>query len=1054
MPVPAEAGTTVQGTGSDTLAFVRPGEVELRDTDGTSRKVALPEDYAVPAAFGSIVTAAKTVAHTDGTRRAVSWHLLSPRPDGTTQDVTVTGPDDGTRVGRILAGDASGLLMWTPVQNDQLRVGVVSTETGRFAELTPEVPRSYSHAKLSPKYIALFNELSTSVNTVLVTSRTAPSTPFTTVDLNNYDSSGTSNHQFAIVGDWLVYKSSRNTLDAVPIAGGPALTLLPKIAGGPSAGPDGTAAVIGGSNSVDWALRRITPDASGKPVVTVVKRLPKPARIKGIALAQGRLSVVDNSEYGDWEWARDISTSGALTFGDRTKLTGIPMDWCAPNDSACAAYRALGDGRFMRRVAADDTNWRYYVNGPGDGDFRDLGLPAGGRIDDVSADYLVHTVPGAPGKQIVITTWGQFLEQRAPVASALWGTWLWSAGTEEGTVTAKDLKAGKTVDSVNTGAPCVPTELQAAGRWLYWSCGEDGPAGVYDRTAKTSRSVPSGEALLGDGYVVTHDKTAGKLVLTGAAADGPASRVVGALPDTGVSQRHVRWSVDRFGGHLAYVDAEEQVHVVPTGVAAQPPAVLGRTPDSPVIKADSGHTLLTRLYSKPVSWTLTARHVRTGLTSELAAGANVRGELSIGWNGRDKAGTLLPNGAYLWTLTARPADGVGAEVQESGSVTLFNGSSSASSRFVAVTPFSGAPARILDTRSGLGARKGRVGAGGSITLQAAGHGHVPATGVTAVALNVAAVLPTASTYVTVHPYGTARPATSSLNVPAGRILANMVVVPVKDGKVTLYNHAGSVDLVADVTGYYTTATSGTLFQPLTPTRIVNSLSGLGVPKGKVQGGIIATAPVLGRGGVPGSGVSAVVLHLTVTNATASTHVSVYGTRFLDSWQHSHVHAAAGRTASNLVVVPMGADLNFHNAFGAVDVLADVVGYYPDGHEGSLFEPLPPTRALNTLSGTGAPKAKVGARGTVTLQVAGRNGVPATGVTAVVMNVTATNATAATYVSVYPYGTSRPNTSNLNVTAGRPVANLVVVPVKDGKVTLYNHAGSVDLLADVQGFYAP
>ncbi|MEV4950299.1 hypothetical protein [Streptomyces sp. NPDC053755] len=67
----------------------------------------------------------------------------------------------------------------------------------------------------------------------------------------------------------------------------------------------------------------------------------------------------------------------------------------------------------------------------------------------------------------------------------------------------------------------------------------------------------------------------------------------------------------------------------------------------------------------------------------------------------------------------------------------------------------------------------------------------------------------------------------------------------------------------------------------------------------------------------------------------------------------------------------------------------------------------------------------------------------------VMNVTATNATHNTYVSVYPYGASRPNTSNLNVTAGRPVANLVV-PVKDGKITLYNHAGSTDLIGDVQG----
>lgn len=99
-----------------------------------------------------------------------------------------------------------------------------------------------------------------------------------------------------------------------------------------------------------------------------------------------------------------------------------------------------------------------------------------------------------------------------------------------------------------------------------------------------------------------------------------------------------------------------------------------------------------------------------------------------------------------------------------------------------------------------------------------------------------------------------------------------------------------------------------------------------------------------------------------------------------------------------------------------------------------------------------PKAKVGQGGTVTLQVTGTAGIPASGVTAVVLNVTATDPTAGSYVSVYPNGTTRNGASNLNFTAGQTIPNLVIVPVVNGKVSFYNNAGTVDLIADVAGYY--
>ncbi|MGW7440527.1 PKD domain-containing protein [Streptomyces sp. NPDC054849] len=131
----------------------------------------------------------------------------------------------------------------------------------------------------------------------------------------------------------------------------------------------------------------------------------------------------------------------------------------------------------------------------------------------------------------------------------------------------------------------------------------------------------------------------------------------------------------------------------------------------------------------------------------------------------------------------------------------------------------------------------------------------------------------------------------------------------------------------------------------------------------------------------------------------------------------------------------------------------VVKQLPFSTAGSFFVPHAPTRLLDTRTGTGASKAKVPAYTPVRLKIAGSAKVPA-GVAAVVLNVTATNATAAGHVSVYPSGRARPESSNLNYTAGQTVPNQVIVPVgKDGYIELYNGGwNAVDLIADVTGYF--
>ena len=122
---------------------------------------------------------------------------------------------------------------------------------------------------------------------------------------------------------------------------------------------------------------------------------------------------------------------------------------------------------------------------------------------------------------------------------------------------------------------------------------------------------------------------------------------------------------------------------------------------------------------------------------------------------------------------------------------------------------------------------------------------------------------------------------------------------------------------------------------------------------------------------------------------------------------------------------------------------------------ATYVPLDPVRLLDTRDGTGGSVGTVGPGGTVDLRVTDGLRVPLNA-TAVVLNVTATRATSATDVRVYPTPSdgSVPTVSNLNVVAGGTVANLVHVAVgRDGSVRLRNEAGRVHLIADISGYFA-
>lgn len=669
---PARSG---QATGSDVLASVNGRNVELRDAaDGSVRTITVPEGQGYRATYGSTALTGEVVTNGDGTK-TVSLHLLSPTAEGGTRDVRVTGLPKGALIASPRTGDDTSIVIMAEVDGTP-RMILVDKETGAVSGVTAPLQWTYSHAKLTPDRLTVY---SASERTMLSVPRDNLSATPSSLPLGSALTSATTG--WAVVGEWLVYASSGSwAVQARPLAGGPSITLLKSSASRVLAGPDGTAVTVGGYKADDWGIRRITAGPDGSPQVAMVKKLePVPATVRSLALAQGRLAFADNSTGVRRSYARTLSATGTPTYGERTLLaTHGGLSACPDDDPACGAFHGVGDERFARLDRDTAERDLVRVEGPDADDGSTLVVPEDGEITSVTPDHLIHTSKAAGEQTVYRLSDGKALIQRAPGAAALWAGRLWTPGPETGVVTARNLAAGTTAATVDTGAGCVPDELQAVGRWLYWSCPSGGPAGVYDRTEKKSVPVPSGEALLGDGWVVTHDTAAGKLVLTAVDTGEARSRTVGELPDTGVSQRHVRWTVDRFGGNAAYVDGREQVHLIPSGVLGQRMTTAGTSTDvaeiSPRTFDAVPENVTTTPLSKPAaSWTLTLRDKVTGKVVDTVGGGAVREQLAAHWHGMVPGvpgDAPFPNGTYTWTLSAVPADGAGAALQRTGTVRL------------------------------------------------------------------------------------------------------------------------------------------------------------------------------------------------------------------------------------------------------------------------------------------------------------------------------------------------------------------------------------------------
>ena len=366
---------------------------------------------------------------------------------------------------------------------------------------------------------------------------------------------------------------------------------------------------------------------------------------------------------------------------------------------------------------------------------------------------------------------------------------------------------------------------------------------------------------------------------------------------------------------------------------------------------------------------------------------------------------VTPQGTYIFgpDLTTT---GLTSEVEESLVITPPPGS------------FAGlAPVRLADTRPSDPVLAGTVRA-----FTVADVGGVPADA-SAVVLNVTATEATGPGYLAVFPCGDAQPFVSNVNYQANSDTPNAVTVGIgTNGQICVYTTTDA-HVIIDAFGYYSPSADAML-NGVEPVRLGDTR-----PSDPVLAGTVRAFTVADVGGVPADA-SAVVLNVTATEATGPGYLAVFPCGDAQPFV-SNVNYQANSDTPNAVTVGIGTNGQIC-VYSTTDahVIIDAFAYYATSG-GARVAALEPARLADTR-----PSDPVLAGTVRAFTVADVGGVPADA-SAVVLNVTATEATGPGYLAVFPCGDAQPFVSNVNYQANSDTPNAVTVGIgTNGQICVY------------------
>ncbi|MFI8306850.1 FG-GAP repeat domain-containing protein [Streptomyces sp. NPDC085927] len=505
-------------------------------------------------------------------------HLLKPTADGGTGDTLLTGWPADAKLLAISEHDDRSLLMRYRVPTEDPKVFrnqlvVVDVRDGSWTEvLAPYDARSARTPVLTEDYVGWW---SPGLGARLLR-RDALDGPVTVVP-----GAGTEGKSdFTVVGDDVVVATYGGETRAVltrPLTdAGAWRTLIPRMDGWVRQSADGSAVVTGGPDEADWGVHRLSEGPDGRIVTDELMDLPPvPAPVDGLALANGTLAWTDQTSTPAHDVMFNTRTvsAGPVPEAGPVRQAGGWVKPCGIHHG-CVRLFGAGDGSV---VHADlETAQRVHRRTP-TGEVQTLTVPGfHGEVEAAEGRYALLS-GGTDRKQFVVDwTQSKAVVTRTANAAALWGGQLWTTTSTAGRLSTSRLGSTAKAVEVNVGSACVPSELQVNGRFVYWACAAQGKAGVFDRSRGRSVTVPKGDALLADGFLVRHDTARGTLVRTDVRSGQAVTADIAPLPATShlaegvASDRRIRWTLDPYGNQVAYVDAQERIHIRTGGSLAAP----------------------------------------------------------------------------------------------------------------------------------------------------------------------------------------------------------------------------------------------------------------------------------------------------------------------------------------------------------------------------------------------------------------------------------------------------------------------------------------------------
>jgi hypothetical protein len=336
-------------------------------------------------------------------------------------------------------------------------------------------------------------------------------------------------------------------------------------------------------------------------------------------------------------------------------------------------------------------------------------------------------------------------------------------------------------------------------------------------------------------------------------------------------------------------------------------------------------------------------------------------------------------------------------------------------------------------------RGGSVAAHGTVKLSLSA---LDATGARGAYVDVTVTSPKDSGSVTVYPAGTSVPKEATVQFHAGQAASNSTLAVAGTGQDVAFTNssAGSIDLTVHSYGLDQGATSNgsvpdDTYTPDGPVRALGATT--------VAGNGNLTLTVAGAHGVPAKA-AAVVLDVTAASTKAAGYVTAYADKAANPGLHT-ADWATGQMVTGLATVPLqdGKVVLHNGSKGSASFTADVVGYFNAYGTGSVFLPSTPYRLLDV---------KIAAKQSTTLRIAGKNGLPSSGISAAAVNLTESGATRSGTVLGWADKTARPTATSLGYVSGTTTATAGLIPVgSDGVIDLYNSgASTINLIVDLTG----